>query len=369
MASQKRDYYEVLGVPRDADDAALKKAYRVLAKKYHPDANPGDEAAAEKFKEATEAYGVLSDADKRAQYDQFGHSAFEGGGGYDYSNMDMSDIFGDLFGDFFGGGRASRRNTNQPMKGENLHESVRITFEEAVFGAEKEIDVTLKETCPKCKGNGAKPGTTPKTCAKCKGSGQIAIQQQSIFGVVRNITACPECRGTGKIIPEKCPSCYGNGYIQVKKKIAVTIPAGIDAGQSIRIRGKGEPGYNGGERGDLLVEIAVSTHPLYKREGENIYSSEDISFADAALGGKVVINTLDGKVEQEIKPGTQTGTRIRLRGKGVPLLRNKNQRGDMYVDLIVKVPTRLTDEQKEALRAFDDAMKGNTPKKKKGFFG
>ena len=369
--ADKRDYYEVLGVSKNADDAALKKAYRALAKKYHPDSNPGDEAAAEKFKEASEAYSVLSDPQKRQQYDQFGHAAFDGGagaGGFDFSNMDMGDIFGDLFGDFFGGSR--RRNSTGPMKGQNLRTSVRITFKEAVFGTDKEISLNLKDECPTCKGSGAKPGTQPKTCTKCNGSGQVTYTQQSLFGVVRNVTTCPDCRGNGKIITDKCPKCVGNGYIQSRKRIQVTIPAGIDEGQSIRIREKGEPGVNGGPRGDLLVEVYVSSDPVFKRQGENIYSTVQISYVDAVLGGTIRIPTVDGEVEQDIKPGTQPDTKLRLRGKGVPYLRNRSMRGDHYVTLTIKVPTKLTEDQKDALRAYDDAMKGttSTPKRKKRIF-
>ena len=379
MAETKRDYYEVLGVPKDADEAALKKAYRVLAKKYHPDANPGDKEAEAKFKEASEAYSVLSDPEKRRKYDQFGHAAFEGGaggaggyGGFDFNGADMGDIFGDIFGDFFGGGRSAYgRSSNGPMRGANLRTGVRITFEEAIFGCEKEIELTLKDECPKCHGTGAKPGTSPVTCPKCNGKGKIVYTQQSFFGQVQNVQTCPDCRGTGKIVKEKCPDCYGTGYISSKKKIQVKIPAGIDNGQSIRIAGKGEPGTNGGERGDLLVEVTVSRSPVFMRQETAIFSTVPISFATAALGGPIKIKTVDGEVEYEVKPGTQTDTKVRLRGKGVPSLRNKNIRGDHYVTLVVTVPEKLTEEQKEALKRFDDAMKGIAPegtKKKHGFF-
>ena len=379
MAETKRDYYEVLGVPKDADEAALKKAYRVLAKKYHPDANPGDKEAEAKFKEASEAYSVLSDPEKRRKYDQFGHAAFEGGaggaggyGGFDFNGADMGDIFGDIFGDFFGGGRSAYgRSSNGPMRGANLRTGVRITFEEAIFGCEKEIELTLKDECPKCHGTGAKPGTSPVTCPKCNGKGKIVYTQQSFFGQVENVQTCPDCRGTGKIVKEKCPDCYGTGYISSKKKIQVKLPAGIDNGQSIRIAGKGEPGTNGGERGDLLVEVTVSRSPVFMRQETSIFSTVPISFATAALGGPIKIKTVDGEVEYEVKPGTQTDTKVRLRGKGVPSLRNKNIRGDHYVTLVVTVPEKLTEEQKEALKRFDDAMKGITSegtKKKHGFF-
>lgn len=380
--AEKRDYYEVLGVSKSASDSELKSAYRKLAKKYHPDMNPGDKEAEAKFKEASEAYSVLSDPDKRRQYDQFGHAAFEGGagggaGGFDFSGMDMSDIFGDIFGDFFGGGR-SRAQSNGTMKGQNLHHTIRITFEEACFGTEKELDLPLQDECESCHGTGAKAGTTPETCSKCGGKGQVVFTQQSLFGMVRNVQTCPDCRGTGKIIREKCPDCHGSGYITRKRKISVTVPAGIDNGQSIRIREKGDPGVNGGPRGDLLVEVAVSRHPIFQRQGIDIYSSAPITFAQAALGGDVRIKTVDGEVEYTVKPGTQTDTRIRLRGKGVPSLRNKSIRGDQYVTLVVQVPTRMNGEQKELLKKFDEAMygkpeekeeAGETIEKKKGRFG
>ena len=385
--ADKRDYYEVLGVSKTASDDEIKKAFRTLAKKYHPDMHPGDKECEEKFKEAQEAYAVLSDAEKRKQYDQFGHAAFDGtgggAGGFDFSGMDMGDIFGDLFGDFFGGG--SRRRTNDgPMKGSNLRTSVRITFEEAIFGCEKEIEMVLKDECHTCHGTGAKPGTTPETCPKRGGKGKVVFSQQSFFGTVQNVQTCPDCGGYGKIIKDKCPDCRGTGYIASKKKIQVSIPAGIDNGQSVRIREKGEPGINGGPRGDLLVEVVVSRHPTLQRQDMNIYSTAQISFAQAALGGEIRIHTVDGDVLYEVKPGTQTNTRIRLKGKGVPSLRNKSVRGDHYVDLVVQTPTGLSADAKEALRQFD-ALTGDSlnrtgaqdgagssdkqekPKKKKGF--
>ena len=389
--AEKRDYYEVLGVDRGADDATLKKAYRKLAKKYHPDMNPGDKEAEAKFKEATEAYGVLSDPDKRRQYDQFGHAAFENGGGgagaggfggFDFGGGDMGDIFGDIFGDLFGGGGSRRRANNGPMKGANLRAVVHITFEEAVFGCQKELEINLKDTCTTCHGTGAKPGTSPETCSKCNGTGQITYTQQTMFGSVRNVTTCPDCNGTGKIIRDKCTVCHGPGYTSSRKRIQVNIPAGIDDGQSIRIREKGEPGVNGGPRGDLLVEVQVTRHPIFQRQDMNIFSTAPITFAQAALGGDVKISTVDGDVLYTVKPGTQTDTKIRLKGKGVPSLRNSNVRGDHYVTLVVQTPTRLNEKAKEALRAFDEAC-GNRqvpeakaadgentaeqPKKKKGF--
>lgn len=325
MAEQKRDYYEVLGVDKNADDAALKKAYRALAKKYHPDMNPGDKEAEKKFKEASEAYAVLSDPEKRRQYDQFGHAAFDGGaggaggfGGFDFNGADFGDIFGDIFGDLFGGRRGSAGARSGPMKGANLRTSVRITFEEAVFGTEKEIELTVKEECKTCHGTGAKPGTSPETCPKCGGKGQVVFTQQSFFGTVRNVQACPDCGGTGKIIKEKCTDCHGSGFVPMKKRFAVTIPAGIDNGQCKRLAGQGEPGINGGPRGDVLVEVIVGQHPIFQRQDTNIYSTVPVSFAVAALGGEVVIDTVDGKVIYDVKAGTQTDTRVRLKGKGVP---------------------------------------------------
>jgi molecular chaperone DnaJ len=361
--AEKRDYYEVLGVGRGATDEELKKAYRQLAKKYHPDTNPGDKSAEAKFKEASEAYAVLSDPDKRRQYDQFGHAAFDSAGGSGFSDFDMRDIFGEFFGgDIFGDlfGTRSRRASNSPRQGANLRTSVRITFEEAVFGTEKELDLNLKDECNSCHGSGAKSGTHPETCNKCGGKGQVIYTQQTLFGMSQNIQTCPDCRGSGKIIKEKCPDCYGSGYVTSKKKIKVVIPAGIDNGQSVRIRGKGEPGTNGGPRGDLLVDIDVSRHPIFQRKDYDIYSTAPISYATAVLGGDIRISTVDGDVIYTVKPGTQTDTKVRLRDKGVPTLRNKNVRGDHYVTLVVQVPTNLNSEQKELLRRFDEAMTGKS---------
>ena len=381
MAEQKRDYYEVLGIDRNADDAAIKKAYRALAKKYHPDMNPGDAEAEKKFKEASEAYAVLSDPEKKRQYDQFGHAAFDGGmgggaGGFDFSGMDMGDIFGDIFGDLFGGGRRRSSASNGPMRGANLRAAIRISFEEAAFGCEKEIEITLKDECTTCHTTGAKPGTNPETCTKCGGKGKVVYTQQSFLGMVQNVQTCPECHGTGKIIKDKCPDCRGTGYIAKRRKIKVSIPAGIDNGQSVRIREKGEQGTNGGPRGDLLVEVNVSRHPIFQRQDMNVYSTAPISFAQAALGGEVRISTIDGDILYDVKPGTQTDTRIRLKNKGIPSLRNSSVRGDHYVTLVVQVPTSLNEEAKEALRRFDEASgqslkkqngAATTEKKKKGF--
>ncbi len=355
--ADKRDYYEVLGVDKNADEATLKKAYRTLAKQCHPDTHPGDADAEAKFKELSEAYAVLSDPEKRRQYDQFGHAAFDGtggAGGFDFSGMDFADIFGDIFGDFFGGGRRTSARGNAPMKGANLRTSVRISFEEAVFGCEKELELTLKDTCGTCHGGGAKPGTNSETCTKCGGKGQVVFTSQSFFGTVRNVQTCPECGGSGKVIREKCPDCRGTGYKASRKKISVSIPAGIDDGQCVRIREKGEPGINGGPRGDLLVEVVVSRHAFLQRQDTNLFSTVPISYAVAALGGEVIIDTIDGRVAYEVKPGTQTDTRVRLKGKGVPSLRNKDVRGDHYVTLVVQTPEKLSREARELLKKFDE---------------
>ena len=366
MAEQKRDYYEVLGLDKNADDAAIKKAYRVLAKKYHPDVNPGDKEAEVKFKEASEAYAVLSDPEKRRQYDQFGHAAFDGGaggaggfGGFDFSGADFSDIFGDMFGfgDIFGG--RSRGRNNGPMKGEDIRTSMRITFEEAVAGCKKEVELNVKEECKACHGSGAKAGTSPETCSKCGGKGLVVFTQQSMFGTIRNVQACPDCRGTGKIIREICSDCRGTGFVSMRKKYEVDIPAGVDSGQRKRLTGLGEPGLNGGPRGDVVIEFIVGRHPIFQRQDLNIFSAVPISFAVAALGGEIMIDTIDGKVAYDVKAGTQTDTKIRLRGKGVPSWRNKEVRGDHYVTLVIQTPDKLSNEAKELLRQFD-ALTGDS---------
>ncbi|MCQ2513156.1 MAG: molecular chaperone DnaJ [Lachnospiraceae bacterium] len=368
--ADKRDYYEVLGVAKTATQDEIKKAYRKLAKQYHPDMNPGDKEAEAKFKEASEAYGILSDETKRKQYDQFGHAAFEqggmGGGGAAYQDMNVDDIlrgfgFGDIFSDLFGGGGGRSYGSrgaayNGPMKGMNVGAGVRITFEEAVFGCEKDIEINYKEECATCHGTGAKPGTSPETCTTCNGSGQVVRNRQSFFGTMREVSACPDCNGTGKMIKDKCTSCRGTGYKNIKKKISVSIPAGISSGQSIRISGLGEPGTNGGSRGDLLVEVVAGRHPIFVRDGMDLYSTASITFAEAALGGDIKVKTIDGDVLFPIKPGTQTDTKIRLKGKGVPSLRDKNVRGDQYTTLVVKVPEKMNSKQKEALKAFADLM-------------
>ena len=384
--ADKRDYYEVLGVPKNASDDEIKKAYRALAKKYHPDMNPENpEEAEKKFKEASEAYGVLSDAEKRRQYDQFGHAAFDqgaggAGGAYDFTGMDFGDIFSDLFGfgDICGGG-ARRTSRNGPMRGADKTVDVRLTFEEAVFGTEKKIEVDSKEECKTCHGTGAKPGTSPETCPNCRGKGQVRVTTNSIFGQITSVQTCRECDGRGKVIKDKCPDCRGTGYTTVRKRYEVKFPAGIDNnGLACKIPGKGEPGINGGPRGDILVRTLVSRHPIFQRQEYDIYSTVDLPFTVAALGGDVLIDTVDGKIAYEVKAGTQTDTVIRLKGKGVPTLRDKEKRGDHFVKFVVKVPERLNAEAKEALRNFDahsgdylNAAKNAgavKEKKKKGLF-
>ena len=382
--ADKRDYYEVLGVAKNADDAELKKAYRKVAKKYHPDTNPGDKEAEEKFKEAAEAYAILSDPEKRSKYDQYGHAAFDqnggpgGFGGFDFADMGV--IFGDIFGDMFGGG-SRHRQSNGPVKGANIKTTVRVSFEEAVFGTQEELELPLKDECDVCKGSGSQPGHQPETCSKCAGKGQVVFTQQSLFGMTRTVQTCPDCGGSGKIIKYKCSNCAGTGFVKSKKKIQVAVPAGIDNGQSIRIREKGEPGINGGGRGDLLVTVLVDRHPVFQRQEYDIYSSEPISFTQAALGGRITITTIDGPYEIDIKPGTQTDTKIKLKGKGVPTLRNKTVRGDHYVTLVVQVPDKLTEEQKSILNQYANTTTVNARsstdsaggfsfgdhKKKKGF--
>ena len=360
--AEKRDYYEVLGVGKTASDDEIKKAYRQIAKKYHPDVNPSQEAA-DIFKEASEAYAVLSDPEKRKQYDQFGHAAFDGtagAGGFDFDGADFSDIFGDLFGDFFGSSGSGRRsNSNGPMKGANVRTSVRISFMESVFGATKTISVNLKDPCPTCGGSGAKPGTSPKMCPKCGGKGQVVYSQQSFFGTVRNVQTCPDCSGKGTVIEQRCTTCGGSGYTSSRKQMEVTIPAGVRSGMSVRISEKGEPGINGGPRGDLMVEVQVEEDPNYYRQDNDLYTNVNISYAVAALGGTVLIDTVDGRVLYDVKEGTATGTRIRLRGKGVPSLQNRNIRGDQYVTLTVETPKRLTREARELLEKFD-ALTGDS---------
>ncbi len=371
--ADKKDFYDVLSVGKDANDSDIKKAYRKLAKKYHPDINPNDETAAHNFREATEAYEVLSDDDKRRQYDQFGHAAFsqggQGAGGFNGGMGDMGDIFGDMFGDFFGGG-GRRRSQNGPSKGASLRASLELEFKDAVFGTDKDINITVSDECDTCHGSGAKAGTHAETCGQCGGSGQVRYNQQTILGTVQSVRTCPGCQGSGKVIKEKCTTCSGSGYVKKRKKISVNIPAGIDHGQTIRLKGKGEPGRNGGPRGDILLTIYVKDHADFVRQGTDIYYQMKISMAQAALGTELEVPTLDGNVKYTIEPGTQTGTRFRLRGKGVPYINHAKARGDQYIDVVVDTPDKLTQRQKELFLELAESFGDDIAsiKKKKGFF-
>ena len=356
--ANKRDYYEVLGVQKGASEAELKKAYRKMAVKYHPDQNPGDKEAEEKFKEVNEAYEVLSNPEKRAQYDQFGHAAFEqggmGGGGFygggfeGFDMGDLGDIFGSMFG--FGGGGSARRNG--PRRGRDINVSIQLTFEEAIFGCTKEISVAVTDECETCHGTGAKPGTHAESCPKCNGTGQERFVQQSMFGAVTSVRTCSACHGTGKIIKDPCTACRGTGRVKKTKKYEVKVPKGIDNGQTIRLANKGELGENGGGYGDLLVTIYVQPNRVFVRKGFDIYCDVPITFVQAALGGEIVIKTIDGEQKYTIKPGTQPDTVVTLRGVGVPNLRNPKVRGNQIVTLKVKIPTDLSERQKDLLRQF-----------------
>lgn len=355
--AEKRDYYEVLGVSKGASDDEIKKAFRQQSKKYHPDLNPGNKEAEAKFKEVNEAYQVLSDPDKKAKYDQFGHAGVDpnfgagAGGGFNGAGFDFGDIFGDIFGGFGGFGGGSRRNG--PRRGNDLRQVVDISFEEAAFGCKKTINLTKQEKCDTCKGTGAKPGTTPETCPHCNGTGQIQTQQRTILGYMTNVTTCPQCKGSGKIIKEPCRDCRGTGKVRKSKTIEINIPAGIDNGQTMQLSGQGEPGDRGGVNGDLLITIRVRPHPIFTRDGNNVYIDMPITFVQAALGATLKVPTLDGAVEYDIPEGTQSGTRFRLKGKGIPYIRSKS-RGDQYVTVNVEVPKNLTAKQKEILRDFDE---------------
>ena len=373
MPEQKRDFYEVLGVSRGASDDEIKKAYRKLAKQYHPDLNPGDKTAEAKFKEINEAYEILTDKDKRSRYDQFGHAGVDpnfGAGGGGFGGFNMGDIdLGDLFGSFFGGGfgGAQRANPNAPRRGENLRTAVTISFEEAAFGCEKEITVTRSEPCQTCHGNGCAPGTTAEVCPDCRGSGSIRIQRGGGAFTFATSAPCTRCQGTGRIIHTPCPDCHGEGSVRKQRKLTVTIPAGIDNGQAISLRGQGGAGVNGGPAGDLLISVTVRPSDKFRREGTAVYYDQPVSFAQAALGAKLTIPTIDGNVEYTMPRGTQPGTTFRLRGKGFPSV-NGRGRGDQFVTVRVEVPTSLTREQEEALNAFAEAMGEEEAEGGKGFF-
>ena len=376
MPEQKRDYYEVLGVSRGASPDEIKIAYRKLAKKYHPDMNPGDATAEAKFKEANEAYEVLSDPDKKQRYDQFGHAGVDpnfgagGGGGFSgFEDLDLGDIFGSFFGGGFGGFGGSSRRPNAPQQGDSLRANVTLTFEEAAFGVEKEIDLSRTETCPECKGSGCMPGTAPETCPDCRGNGVVRIQRGGGGFAFSTTQACSRCRGTGKLIHSPCRSCGGSGNIRKRQRIKVKIPAGIDEGQAISVRNQGNAGKNGGPNGDLIVGVHIKPHAQFKREGTNVLYEQEISFTQAALGADIQIPTIDGTVKYEVPAGTQPGATFRLRGKGIPYLRSSN-RGDQYVTIKVKVPTNLTSAQRDALKDFAAAMGESVPSEGgvKGFF-
>ena len=372
--ADKRDYYEVLGVQRGATDAEIKKAYRKLAKANHPDLNPGDKEAEARFKEANEAYEVLSDSEKRARYDQFGFAGVDpnygaGAGGFNggFGDFDFGDL-GDIFGSFFGGGfGGSARTRNGPQRGESLRTGVTISFEEAAFGCEKEVTVERVENCEVCKGSGAAAGTSPETCTACNGTGQVQRRQQTPMGVFATTSVCPRCGGRGKIVKSPCKSCGGSGQVRRRKTIKVSIPAGIDDGQIINLRGQGGAGRNGGPAGDLQIVVGVRPHQLFRRDGTDVYCDAPITFTQAVLGGKLEIPTIDGKVEYEIPEGTQTGTTFRLRGKGIPAV-NGRGRGDQYVTVHIETPRNLNREQKEALRKFSDTLKEHNYEERKSFF-
>lgn len=379
MPEQKRDYYEVLGVSKGASDDEIKKAYRKLAKKYHPDMNPGDKEAEAKFKEVNEAYSILSDKEKRARYDQFGHAGVDpnygaggpggGFGGFDMGDIDLGDIFGSFFGGGFGGFGGGGQRRNGPQKGESLRANLTITFEEAAFGCEKEINLNRTEECDACHGSGCEPGTTAETCPDCRGTGVVRVQQRTGGFAFSSTAPCSRCRGTGKIIHSPCKSCGGSGSVKKSKRITVTIPAGIDDGQAISLRGQGNAGKNGGPAGDLIVGVRVKPHSQFRRDGTTVLYEQPVSFFQAAMGAELEIPTIDGKVKYTLPAGTQPGTTFRLRGKGIPELRGRG-RGDQYVTVRVQVPTSLNGEQKEALRAFAQTMGEDLPEESglKGFF-
>ena len=369
MADQKRDYYEVLGVNKTATDDELKKADRKLAKQYHPDMNPGNAEAEAKFKEVNEAYEVLSDKDKRAKYDQFGHAGVDpnfgaggfGGGAGGFGDIDLGDLFGSFFGGggFGGFGGQSQANPNAPKRGASLRASLTITFQEAMAGVDKEISLNRTESCSACHGTGCAAGTTAEICPDCRGTGQVRIQRGGGGFAFTTTAPCSKCRGTGKIIHQPCPDCHGEGQVRRSRKVKVHIPAGIDDGQTISMRGQGNGGINGGPAGDLLVTVAVIPDPRFQRDGYDLYLEQAVSFPQAVLGAELQIDTIDGKVKYTLPAGTQTGTTFRLRGKGVPSI-NGRGRGDQYVTVRVAVPTNLTAEQKDALLAYADAM-GDVP--------
>ena len=371
--AEKRDYYEVLGLSKGAGEAEIKKAYRSMAKKYHPDMNPGDAEAEAKFKEVNEAYAVLSDADKKAQYDQFGHAAFDqtaGGGGAGFGGFgDFGDI-GDIFGSFFGGafGGSSARSRNAPMRGEDVGARVTVTFEEAAFGVKKDVSYNRVQKGPDCSGSGASKGTNPETCSACGGQGQRRVTQR-LGGMAFQTTAtCDKCRGTGKIIKNPCSNCRGTGYIKVTKKLSVNIPAGIDDGERIALRGQGCDGRNGGPAGDLIITVNVKKHNIFERDGYNIYCEIPLTVAEATLGAEIDVPTLEGNQKFTIPEGTQPGTQFTIRQKGIPYINNANRKGDLIFTVNVEIPKSLSEKQKEFMRAFADSCGEGNYSKKSGFF-
>lgn len=379
MAGEKRDYYEVLGVQKGASDDEIKKAYRRVAKKYHPDLNPGDKEAEKSFKEANEAYEVLSDSTKRSKYDQFGHAGVDPnfgaggggfGGGFGGGGFDFGDL-GDIFEGFFGGGFGSsgrRSNPNAPRRGNNLHTSCTISFFEACKGVKKDIDISRLETCKSCNGSGSESGHDAKTCPECNGSGQIRVTQRTPLGAIQTTKTCPKCGGKGKVITHPCHKCSGNGKVRNTTKINISIPAGIDDGQTLAVRGQGDGGINGGPSGDLNVTINVRPDPLFKRDGYDIWCEIPLTYAQAVLGDELIVPTIDGKVKYTIAEGTQPGAVVRLRGKGVQNL-NGRGRGDQYVQVTIEVPKGLNKDQKEAIKKFDALLTDDKQyEKRKGFF-
>lgn len=371
--ANKRDYYEVLGVEKNATPEQIKKAYRKLAKKYHPDMNPGDDEAANKFKEVNEAYEVLSDEDKKAKYDQFGFDGLDpnfgaGGFGGGFGGFDFGDILSSVFGGggFGGFGGSGGHDRNAPMQGPNLREVLRLTFEEAAFGCEKDLPIERIEACKECHGKGTTDPNGVQTCQRCHGTGVIQTQQRTPFGVMQTQQECPECGGDGHIIKNPCKVCSGRGLVRRRTTVHVKVPAGINNGQAINMHGQGHVGRNGGPNGDLIISIAVSPHPMFTRDGFDVHYTHPVSFVDATLGGELEIPTIDGKVKYNLPAGTQGDTTFRLKGKGIPRL-NKSGRGDQYVTVSIQVPTNLSAEAKSALRAFDSAMK-HKEAHKKGFF-
>lgn len=376
--ADKRDYYEVLGVDKSVDENDLKKAYRKAAKKYHPDLNPGDAEAEKKFKEVNEAYEVLSDKEKRARYDQFGHAGVDpnfgagGGGGYgDFGGGfggfgGFEDIISEMFGGGFGGGRSARRNPNAPRRGADTAANVIISFEEAAKGCTKKVKVTRIENCDECSGTGCKAGTSPKTCPTCSGSGFVTRMQRTMLGTMQTQQPCENCRGTGKIIEDPCERCNGKGRIRRTTEREIEIPAGIDDGQIINVRGSGDAGVNGGPDGDLHINVSVRPHPIFERDGYDVFCEIPITLVQAALGDEIIVPTLDGKVKFTIHEGTQHGDEFKLRGKGIQRLRYAG-RGDQYVKIIVEIPKNLTREQKEKLKEFDKLSEDKNYKSKRSF--